>query len=82
MFQFYAAGMIRATDPFEVGAVVLEAIRTTEPKLRYPVSWGGPELLGSRSNVTDAEWVALGAIADDAEYIAEFRRLFGVDISV
>jgi NAD(P)-dependent dehydrogenase (short-subunit alcohol dehydrogenase family) len=82
MFQFYAAGMIRATDPFEVGAVVLDAIRTTEPKLRYPVSWGGPELLGSRSNVTDAEWVALGAIADDAAYIAEFRRLFGVDIAV
>ena len=81
MFQFYAAGMAQATDPFEVGAVVLHAIRTDEPRLRYPVSWGGPELLGNRPNVSDAEWVALGAIEDDAEYIAEFERLFGVSIA-
>lgn len=82
MFQFYAAGMAKATDPFEVGAVVLEAIRTTSPRLRYPVSWGGPELLGRRPQVTDSEWVALGAIEDDAAYIEEFERLYGVDISL
>lgn len=82
MFQFYAAGMAKATDPFEVGAVVLEAIRTTNPRLRYPVSWGGPELLGRRPQVSDSDWVALGAIEDDADYIEEFERLFGVDISL
>ncbi len=81
LFQFYAAGMAHATDPFEVGAVILEAIRTDHPQLRYPVSWGGPELLGRRPQVSDAEWVALGAIDSDDAYIAEFRRLFGVDIS-
>jgi NAD(P)-dependent dehydrogenase (short-subunit alcohol dehydrogenase family) len=81
LFQFYAAGMAQATDPFEVGAVVLEAIRTTEPRLRYPVSWGAPELLESRPQVSDADWVALGAVEDDANYITEFERLFGVDIS-
>ncbi len=82
MFQFYAAGMAKATDPFEVGAVILEAVRTTSPRLRYPVSWGGPELLGRRPQVSDADWVALGAIEDDSEYIAEFQRLFGVDIAL
>ena len=81
MFQFYAAGMAQATDPFEVGAVVLNAIRTTEPHLRYPVSWGGPELLANRPLVSDADWVALGAIENDAEYMAEFERLFGVRIA-
>lgn len=81
MFQFYAAGMAQATDPFEVGAVVLNAIRTTEPRLRYPVSWGGPELLANRPLVSDADWVALGAIENDAEYMAEFERLFGVRIA-
>jgi NAD(P)-dependent dehydrogenase (short-subunit alcohol dehydrogenase family) len=81
MFQFYAAGMAQATDPFEVGAVVLHAIRTAEPRLRYPVSWGGPELLTNRPHVSDADWVALGAIEDDAEYMAEFERLFGVRIA-
>lgn len=81
LFQFYAAGMANASDPFEVGAVVLEAIRTSSPRLRYPVSWGGPELLSRRTQITDAEWIALGALESDADYIAEFRRLFGVDIS-
>jgi hypothetical protein len=74
--------MAKATDPFEVGAVILEAVRTTSPRLRYPVSWGGPELLGRRPQVSDADWVALGAIEDDSEYIAEFQRLFGVDIAL
>ena len=81
MFQFYAAGMAQATDPFEVGAVVLNAIRTNEPRLRYPVSWGGPELLANRPLVSDADWVALGAIENDADYNAEFERLFGVRIA-
>lgn len=82
LFQFYAAGMAQATDPFEVGAVVLEAIRTTTPRLRYPVSWGGPELLGRRPEISDDEWVALGALENDDAYIAEFKRLFGVDIAL
>ena len=82
LFQFYAAGMARATDPFEVGEVVRQAIETKSPKLRYPVSWGGPELLSRRPQISDAEWVALGAAETDDEYIAEFERLFGVSIAL
>ncbi len=81
LFQFYAAGMANATDPFEVGAVVLEAIRTNTPRLRYPVSWGGPELLAGRERTSDTEWVALGALEDDGDYYNEFERLFGVRIA-
>ena len=47
MFQFYAAGMAQATDPFEVAEVIHHAITTDEPRLRYPVSWGGPEMVGA-----------------------------------
>lgn len=81
LFQFYAAGMARATDPFEVGAVVREAIETDSPKLRWPVSWGAHELLGSRPNVSDGDWVGLGAVDSDDDYIDGFRRLFGLDIA-
>ena len=81
LFQFYAAGMANATDPFEVGAVVLAAIRTDTPRLRYPVSWGGPELLAGRERTSDKEWVALGALEDDGDYYNEFERLFGVRIA-
>jgi len=81
LFQFYAAGMARATDPFEVGAVVREAIETDSPRLRWPVSWGARELLESRLRVSDADWVGLGAVDTDEEYVAGFRRLFGLDIA-
>ena len=48
MFQFYAAGMAGAPDPFEVGKVIHHAVTTDQPQLRYPVSWGGRELVDGR----------------------------------
>lgn len=81
LFQFYAAGMAQSTQPTEVAEVILHAIQTANPQLRYPVSWGAAEMLSKRPNVSDADWVALGAIIEDSDYIAEFKRLFGVDIA-
>ena len=81
MFQFYAAGMAQATDPMEVGDVVLHAIETDEPRLRYTVSWGGRELVEGRRRMSDEHWVALGAIEDDADYAAAFQAAFGLDIT-
>jgi NAD(P)-dependent dehydrogenase (short-subunit alcohol dehydrogenase family) len=82
MFQFYAAGMAQATDPFEVADVILHAIETDDPRLRYAVSWGARELIEGRRRLSDEAWVALGAIEDDADYAVAFRDAFGVDIGV
>jgi NAD(P)-dependent dehydrogenase (short-subunit alcohol dehydrogenase family) len=81
MFQFYAAGMAHATDPFEVAEVIRHAIHTDAPVLRYAVSWGGPEIVAGRAAMSDEEWVELGRVTDDAAYIERFERYFGVDIS-
>ena len=81
MFQFYAAGMANATDAAEVGRVIEHAITTDQPKLRYPVSWGGAEMSAMHDRIDDTDWIALGAIEDDAEYIARFNELFGVDLT-
>src|SRR3954454_1006989 len=56
MFQFYAAGIAQATDPVEVAKVIEQAISTDQPKLRYQVSWGGPEMCAGRERMTDEEW--------------------------
>jgi NAD(P)-dependent dehydrogenase (short-subunit alcohol dehydrogenase family) len=81
MFQFYAAGMSQATDPFEVAEVIHHAITTDEPRLRYPVSWCGPEMAALHDRIDDADWIGLGAIEDDDEYNRRFAEIFGVDIS-
>jgi len=80
LFQFYAAGMANATDPFEVGAVIHHAVTTDQPQLRYPVSWGGIELIEGRAAMTDHEWVALGAHEDDDAYYDDFTAKFGLEL--
>jgi hypothetical protein len=80
MFQMYAAGMASATDPFEVGQVILDAITTDSPRLRYAVSWGGAEFAAAHDRIDDDDWLALGRVEDDDEYNELFLRVFGVDI--
>jgi NAD(P)-dependent dehydrogenase (short-subunit alcohol dehydrogenase family) len=80
MFQMYAAGMAHATDPFEVGAIILHAIETDRPQLRYAVSWGGPEFAARHDRIDDEDWLELGRVGDDAAYADVFERVFGVDI--
>jgi NAD(P)-dependent dehydrogenase (short-subunit alcohol dehydrogenase family) len=80
MSQMYATGIANATDPFEVAEVIHHAVTTDEPRLRYATSWGAEELIRGREGMTDADWVALGAVADDATYYARFEEHFGLDI--
>ncbi len=80
MFQFYAAGYLNATDPFEVGKVIHHAITTDAPVLRYPISWAGPEMSALHDRIDDADWIELGTIADDDAYNARFQEMFGIDI--
>jgi NAD(P)-dependent dehydrogenase (short-subunit alcohol dehydrogenase family) len=80
LFQFYAKGLVDATPAQEVAVVIHDAITADEPKLRYRVSWGSDEIVSGRAAMSDEEWVALGAIDDDASYVAEFQRYFGLDL--
>jgi NAD(P)-dependent dehydrogenase (short-subunit alcohol dehydrogenase family) len=80
MFQFYATGMANATDPFEVAAVIHDAITTDTPRLRYPVSWGGAELAELHDRIDDSDWIALGAVEEDDEYYRRFHDVFGLDL--
>jgi NAD(P)-dependent dehydrogenase (short-subunit alcohol dehydrogenase family) len=80
MFQFYAAGMTNATDPFEVGRVIEHAITTDDPVLRYPVSWCSPEMSPLHDRLDERDWLALGTIDDDDEYAARFAQVFNVQI--
>jgi NAD(P)-dependent dehydrogenase (short-subunit alcohol dehydrogenase family) len=80
MFQMYATGIAHATDPFEVAEVIHHAVTTDRPQLRYRTSWGCEELSAGRESMSDADWVALGAVPSDDAYYARFEQLFGLDI--
>src|SRR4029077_15832178 len=80
LFGFYEVGMASATDPFDVAGVIYEAVTTQHPRLRYPCSWGGREVITGRKRMSDEDWVALGAITDDDSYHARFEEVFGLDI--
>lgn len=81
MLQMYAAGYLNASEAAEVAEIVRHAIETDEPRLRYPVSWGGRELTEGRARISDEEWVELGRIATLPDYITAFEQAFGLDIS-
>ena len=81
MFQFYATGHGRAHRPVRGRRLIHHAVTTDTPQLRYSVSWAGPEFIAARDAMTDEEWVALGAHADDADYYAAFKSTFGLDIA-
>jgi len=80
MFQFYAAGIANASPADEVARVIEHAISTDEPKLRYPCSWGGHGIIEGRSEMSDEDWVELGATSDDEAYFAGFHEAFGIDL--
>lgn len=80
MMQMYAAGYIHATDAVEVAEVIRHAIETDDPKLRYQVSWGGPELVEGRSAMTDEDWVDLGRAPTLDGYMEAFEAAFGLDL--
>jgi NAD(P)-dependent dehydrogenase (short-subunit alcohol dehydrogenase family) len=80
LFGFYAAGLVAPGQPAEVAEVIHQAVTTTEPRLRWTCGWGGAELSGNRSKVSDEDWVELGAIVDDEAYGARFQELFELDI--
>lgn len=80
LFGFYAAGLQTPGQPEEVAEVIFAAATDEPPKLRYTCGWGGEELTTNRPKVSDEDWVALGAIEDDAEYAARFEELFGLNI--
>jgi NAD(P)-dependent dehydrogenase (short-subunit alcohol dehydrogenase family) len=81
MLQFYQAGLKHATDPFEVGALVYEAATTDTPRLRYSISWGGPELCDGRQTMADDTWVDIGRATDDDDYYRRFESAFGLPIA-
>jgi NAD(P)-dependent dehydrogenase (short-subunit alcohol dehydrogenase family) len=81
MLQFYSKGIEAGVPADTVADTILGLLRDPDPPFRTTCSWGGPELSRGRAEISDADWISLGATVDDADYYARFKALFGLDLS-
>jgi len=80
MLQFYSKGIEAAVPAEVVAETLLRIVRDPDAPFRSSCAWGGPELCAARDRVSDADWVALGAIEDDDAYYERFAELFGLEL--
>jgi short-subunit dehydrogenase len=77
--RFYRTGVPQATPPEEIAQVILEALTTRQPRLRWAHGWGA-QAIERRRAMPDEEFVALGAL-DDAAYYARLKDALGIDLT-
>ncbi len=78
--KMFAAGFRSNTQPEVVAATILEAITTDDYKLRWPAGADAFAMLEGRAQITDEEWVTMGADLSDEEYNARYKAAFGIDL--
>jgi NAD(P)-dependent dehydrogenase (short-subunit alcohol dehydrogenase family) len=81
MLQFYQKGIEANVSADEVADTLLRMIEDPATPFRTACAWGGAELTGRRAAISDADWIAMGALADDDAYYARFRELFGLELA-
>lgn len=67
-----------ARSPSRVAATILEAIRTSEYRLRWPVGADAVGFVRGRPKISDEDWVAMGDELSDEEYNRRFFEYFGI----
>lgn len=77
--RFYGAGIPQATAPEEIAATIREAIATDRARLRWPHGWGA-QAVARRAAMADEDFVALGALEDEA-YYAKLNEALGIDLA-
>jgi NAD(P)-dependent dehydrogenase (short-subunit alcohol dehydrogenase family) len=76
----YFGRMLRdPAPPEEVAATILDALRTDDFRLRWPVGWDAQALIAARPSVSDESLIAMSALDVD-EWKAAWFDAFGVSL--
>lgn len=78
--KMFAAGFRANVAPERVAETILEAITTSNYKLRWPVGEDAVGMLEGRARMSDEDWVAMGADLSDEEYNARYKDAFGIEL--
>jgi NAD(P)-dependent dehydrogenase (short-subunit alcohol dehydrogenase family) len=76
--QMFEASLEKPTPPTVVAEKIREIIESGTQKLRHPVGPDAEGFLGWRASMTDDDWVAWGALPDEAWY-DRVAKDFGLD---
>ncbi len=76
----FATKLQNPAMPEDVAQVILDAITTDDPKLRYLVGSDAESLMSARQKISDEEWVAMGRKMSLEEF-SEIQSKMGVDLS-
>ncbi len=78
--KLFAAGFRAAAQPDEVAKAILEAITTSDYRLRWPVGNDARGLARGRPQISDEEWVRMGGDLSDQEYNSWYQERFGITL--
>lgn len=78
--KLFAAGFRAAAQPEEVATAILDAITTSDYRLRWPVGKDARGLATGRPQISDEEWVRMGADLSDQEYNSWYHERFGITL--
>jgi NAD(P)-dependent dehydrogenase (short-subunit alcohol dehydrogenase family) len=76
--HLFEASLEKPTSPTVVAEKIREIIESGTEKLRHPVGPDAEGFLGWRTSMTDEDWVAWGALPDEAWY-ERVGKDFGLD---
>ncbi len=80
MLQFYMKGIEAGVPAEDVAQKIVATIADPKAPFRTTCAWGGEVLGTRRPQISDEDWIALGAIDDDEAYYERFKELFGLEL--
>jgi NAD(P)-dependent dehydrogenase (short-subunit alcohol dehydrogenase family) len=80
LFRIFDAQLAEPTMPDEIADVIVHAVETDQPRLRYPAGKDAEFLIPGRHRLTDEEWIALQTEPDEDRFVARAREIFGIDL--
>ena len=78
--KFFAAGFRDPAQPDDVARTILEAITTSDYRLRWPVGKDAVGFAAGRARISDETWVAMGGDLTDEEYNGRIAEHFGIQL--
>ena len=78
--RFYRASIPQATPPEELAGIMLQALTSEQPQLRWLHGYGA-SLVEQRPNIQDEDYIAMTTL-DDETYNTRFKDFFGINLAV